>query len=264
VDHDAACAALAAEIAPFVTELRGLDRAAWGTPAPACPGWTVLDVVEHLGTIHRWAATMVRECAPTRLNRDGMDMDLPGDPNGYADWFAAGALLLLEALREADGDDPMWAWGADQHVRFWSRRQLHETAVHHADVRLALDLEPALLLDPPTACDGVDELLDNLPAAAYFSPAVQQLRGGGESIHLHATDVDGAQGEWTILLAPDGFSYSHEHGKGSVAVRGTAADLLLLLYNRRSLDDGLDGADRFQLFGERPVLEHWLEHGGLS
>jgi hypothetical protein len=24
----------------------------------------------------------------------------------------------------------MWAWGPDKHARFWSRRMLHETAVH--------------------------------------------------------------------------------------------------------------------------------------
>lgn len=259
MDHDAACAALAAEIAPFVTELRALGDAAWRTPAPACPGWSVLDVVQHLGTIHRWAATMVRARATERLGRAAVDMQMPDDALDHADWFATGAVELVDALRDADGDDEMWAWGADPHVRFWSRRQLHETAVHHADVRLALALEPALLLDPSLACDGVDELLDNLPAAAYFSPAVTQLRGSGESIHLHATDVEGTTGEWTITLTPDGFTYDHSHGKGTAAVRGAAADLMLLVHNRRSLDD--DG--RFQQFGDRAVVEHWLANSAL-
>lgn len=264
MDHGVACSALTAEIAPFVTELRALDETAWAAPVPACPGWTVLDLVQHLGSIHRWAATMVRERAPQRLDRNAMDMEEPDMTLAYADWFAAGAVQLVDALRAADGDDRMWAWGADQHVRFWSRRQLHETAVHHADVRLALGLEPALLLDAPVACDTVDELLDNLPAAAYFSPAVQQLRGTGESIHLHATDVERSAGEWTITLTHEGFGYDHSHGKGSVAVRGAAADLALLLYNRRRLDGAPDGTARFQVFGDRGVLEHWLEHGGLS
>jgi hypothetical protein len=42
----------------------------------------------------------------------------------------------------------------------------------------------------------------------------------------------------------------HAHAKGDVAVRGTASDLLLLLWNRA-------GSDRFQVFGDAGLLDRW-------
>jgi len=94
----------------------------------------------------------------------------------------------------------MWAWGADQRVRFWSRRQLHETLVHRIDVELALGLVPAA--SPAVAADAIDEFLVNLSGAAYFSSRVKDLRGDGERLSFQATD----QGrEWSVSLLPEGF-----------------------------------------------------------
>jgi uncharacterized protein (TIGR03083 family) len=133
---------------------------------------------------------------------------------------------------------------------------VHETIVHRADIELAVGREP--VIDPRVAADGVDELLDNLPCAAYFAPRVQNLRGEG-FIHLHATDGDlGSAGEWMIALRPDGFGWEHAHGKGTVAVRGTATDLLLLAYGRRALDD-----PRFETFGDLGVMARWLEDSAI-
>ena len=147
----------------------------------------------------------------------------------------------------------MWAWGADQHARFWARRMLHETTIHHADALLALGREPAI--EAAQAVDGVGEFLENLPHAAYFAPNVKELKGSGESLHFHCTDTEG---EWLIRLQPDGFSWEHGHGKGSVAVRGSASDLLLLVYGRLEPDP-----ERFQVFGEEGVLARWLEHAHI-
>ena len=88
-----------------------------------------------------------------------------------------------------------------------------------------------------------------------FRPHVAQLRGDGESLHLHCTDGDG---EWTIHLDPDGFRWDHGHSKATTAVRGSAADLLLLLYRRRPPAD-----DRYVVFGDDGVLAHWLDHSAL-
>jgi len=92
-----------------------------------------------------------------------------------------------------------------------------------------------------------------MPSAAAFAPGVAELRGAGESLHLHATDVDG---EWMIELHPDGFRWEHAHGKGTVAVRGRASDLMLLMYGRLSADDG----ERFTCFGDTELLVRWLSH----
>jgi uncharacterized protein (TIGR03083 family) len=148
----------------------------------------------------------------------------------------------------------MWAWGADQHVRFWSRRMVHETIVHGADSALARGEVPAL--DPSLAVDAIDELLDNLPTAGYFAPNVAELRGGGETIHLHCTDVDG---EWMIELGAHGYRWEHAHGKGTVAVRGAAGDLELLLYGRLRADD----ETRFARFGDLALFDRWLTNSAL-
>ncbi len=56
-----------------------------------------------------------------------------------------------------------------------------------------------------------------------------------------------------IQLNDSGYTFDHSHGKGSVAVRGAAVDLYLLLQGRRSLD-----SVRFETFGDRAVIESWL------
>lgn len=262
MDHRTATDALEAEI---IRTRADLDDADWFAPVPSCPDWDVSDLVKHLGRIHRWAATLVRERATQRIDRGMIDFELPHDIQQWGTWFAEGGARLVDALRTADGDAPMWAWGTDQHVRFWSRRQVHETAVHHADLRLALGRDPLLTVDAATAADGIDELLDNLPAAGYFVPGIASLKGACETIHLHATD---GGGEWTITLGPDGFTYAHEHGKGTVAVRATTEDLLLLSMNRRTLDrdaemPGIAGERRYELFGDRALLDHWLANATL-
>ena len=229
--------------------VRGVDLT---VDVPTCPGWSIADLVEHTGIIHRWAAEMVRQLSAERLDRERMDVPVP-PPEARADWLADGAGEVVAAFRAADPDAPMWAWGADQHARFWPRRMLHETTVHRADAELALGREP--VIEPAVAVDGVDEFLENLPYAARFRPHVRELKGSGQSLHFHCTDADG---EWTIRLSSDGFSCSRDHATGTVAVRGSAADLLLLLYGRRAVDDG-----RFECFGDEALLGWWLEHSAL-
>jgi uncharacterized protein (TIGR03083 family) len=251
MQHDEACERLPAIVAAFAETIRDADLA---TPVPTCPEWDLRKLTRHLGMTHRWAAAMVRERATARLDPRTLDLGFPAEPSGYADWIRRGGEELLDTLRAADPDDEMWAWGGDRHVRFWSRRMVHETVVHGADATLALGGDP--VLDALLAVDAVDELLDNLPTAGYFAPGVEELRGDGETIHLHCTDVDG---EWMITLQPHGYTWEHAHGKGTVAVRGAAGDLELLLYGRRRADDG----SRFARFGDVALFDRWLANSAL-
>ena len=245
MDRDRYCQALAAEAARFAGLVDGADP---GAPVPTCPDWDVRELVRHVGSIHRWAGAMVRDLAQSRLSFKALNLAFPAGDAALAAWFRAGVDELLAALKAADPEAAMWAWGADQHARFWPRRMLHETGMHRADLELALGREPAF--EEELAVDGIDEFLANLPHAASFAPNVKDLRGSGESLHLHCTD---AEGEWLIELAPDGFTWRHGHAKGSVAIRGAASDLLLLTYGRRRLGDG-----RYQLFGDSAVAERWF------
>jgi hypothetical protein len=130
---------------------------------------------------------------------------------------------------------------------------LHETTVHRADAELALGRDP--FIDGDIAADGIDELLDNLPCAAYFAPNVAALRGDGESMQLEATDADV---RWLVRLEPDGFTWKRQRADASVSVHGTVADLLLLLYRRLPVADA-----RFVCAGDIAVLTRWLASSAL-
>jgi uncharacterized protein (TIGR03083 family) len=150
----------------------------------------------------------------------------------------------------------MWAWGADQHTRFWARRQLHETAVHRADAEFAAGREPAI--DADVAADGIDEFLLNLPHAAYFAPGVKELRGDGETLAFVADDTGAA---WLIQLAPEGFRWQRrdaDEPEGSATVRAPASDLLLLVYGRRKVGDA-----NVSVSGDGKLVDDWLEHSSI-
>jgi uncharacterized protein (TIGR03083 family) len=223
-------------------------------PVSSCPKWTLADLVEHAGGIHRWATAIVTRLPQQRIELDDAELGFPKDSWSAApEWFAAGGRALVEALGQADPDAPCYAWGGDQHVRFWLRRMLHETAIHRVDAELAV-LGEAGALDPAVAVDNIDEFLGNVPCTKRFRPAVRELHGDGETIHLHATDLDGTAlpGEWLITLEPHGFRWSHAHVKGAAAVRGTARELALWINHRLP-----EQAPGLELLGEEPLLAYW-------
>ncbi|HTW09903.1 MAG TPA: maleylpyruvate isomerase N-terminal domain-containing protein, partial [Acidimicrobiales bacterium] len=168
MDHVEHCSLLAAEIERFALAIDGLPL---DLPVPSCPGWAVSDLTLHLGKVHRWAENLVRLRAPERIPGPR------GDLEPTASWVRDGGTALVATLRAADPDAGMWAWGVDQHVRWWSRRQLHETLVHRMDADLAAGAAPRA--DAAVAADAIDEFLVNLGAAAYFSPKVKELKGDG-------------------------------------------------------------------------------------
>jgi uncharacterized protein (TIGR03083 family) len=228
-EHERYCAATGAEIARLAALISDADPAA---PVLTCPEWTLARMTRHLGIVHRWAEYIVRTRAPGRVNQRDIDAGLPATEDAYPGWLDDGGALLVATLRAAGPDAPVWAWGADQHARWWARRMLHETTVHRADAELAL-----------------------LPYGGRTSAGLAELPSGGETVHLHATDRDG---EWMITLGPDGMTWQRGHGKGSVAVRGPAAVLLLFAYGRVRPDD-----ERLSAFGDRDLLATWQEKTAL-
>jgi hypothetical protein len=76
----------------------------------------------------------------------------------------------------------------------------------------------------------------------------------GKTLHLHATDDDlGSAGEWTITGTDDGIAWSHEHGKGDAALRGSAKDLLLAVVRRQTATEG-----GLEVFGDTAIWDGWL------
>lgn len=241
--------AVMAETARFVAVVEGADLA---TPVPTCPGWTLVDLIRHTGSVQRMFSGLLRQRVQERpLTRDTA-LELPTDDAGYPGWLTASSQVAARAFADTDPDAAMWVWGADSHARFWMRRMLFETLVHRVDAELAVGLRP--VIDPALAADGVDEFLVNLPFAASFAPKTAHLRGQDETIRFRCTD---RAGDWLIRLSPDGFGLDPADAEATnpvdATVQGAAADLLLLMYGR--LDPT---SDALETSGDDELLARWV------
>lgn len=252
-------AAVAAEAAGFVAAVEAADLS---TPVPTCPGWTLADLTRHVGSVHRWFSELLRRRIQQPPASREVDLRLPEHPDALPGWLVMSAGEAAEVFAATDLDAPMWAWGVDQHARFWVRRMLFETLVHRVDAQLALGLPTHV--DRVLAVDGIDEFLTNLPFAAPFAPLTAQLRAPDRTVRFSCTDggdADGGRGDWLVGLRPDGFGLVVDRSEPRAAdatVRGSAADLLLLLYGR--LDRR---SESFELLGDPDLLDHWFAHSAF-
>lgn len=220
--------------------------------------WRLEELAHHVGAIHRWATELVATDA--RRYRPIRDTDdwRPGLPAAdVAQWLQTGRIHLVSVLAAADPERRVWAWGVDQHVRFWSRRMTHETGIHRADAELALGLTPTF--DPQVAADGMSEFLENLWKARAWRRGMGALRGEGESVSFVATDV---AERWDVERTPAGFSWVHatrDRGKRSdVIVTGSASDLYLFVWKRLHPENA-----GLTVRGDRAGLNHWLRHSAV-
>ena len=204
-------------------------------PVPGCPGWTGADLLAHIGRVHRWAASAVRDRATGRPS-------FPSAPgtSELAGWYAEGLDELCAALDD-DPTIPVWTWAGDGTIGWWQRRQAQETAVHRWDAQSAGgDPQP---IDADLAVDGIDELLD---VFAGIAAQVGRLTEPA-SIHVHTTDVDG---EWLAQVRDGALDLRREHAKGDLAIRGPASDVLLVLWGRQPLST-------VDAFGDAEVYDRW-------
>lgn len=217
-------------------------------PVPTCPGWTLRRLGTHVGRGDRWAAMIVRERSATaRDPREAPDGKPPADPQEMAAWLVGGVRVLVDAVAEAGADTSVWTFVGPRPASWWLRRRLHETVVHRADAALAVGAP--FELAPEIAADGVSEWLELLTARRGGDDPVLV---GGATMHLHATDDGlGAAGEWMLRPAGNAVTWEPGHAKGTVAVRGPAVDLLLVMTRRLPVD-------RVEVLGDAAVLDTWL------
>ncbi|MEU6798617.1 maleylpyruvate isomerase family mycothiol-dependent enzyme, partial [Nonomuraea wenchangensis] len=107
-------------------------------PVPSCPGWTMGELVTHVGQTHRWAVHVLRDRVQERIWSRQVPSGLPEGRGGDAAWLRAGAAELVRTLRETDPDMPVWTWGPDRRAAWWPRRMAYELVVHRVDAELAL------------------------------------------------------------------------------------------------------------------------------
>jgi uncharacterized protein (TIGR03083 family) len=124
-------------------------------PVSACPGWTVRDLVVHLGNIHAWAATIV-ETGERAVETN--DEPHANRSRAVSEWYFAKAEDLYQVLRQTPADKPCWNFATGTGVAgFWHRRQLHETTIHQVDLDVASGRTTEV--SARVAADGIDEVL---------------------------------------------------------------------------------------------------------
>lgn len=190
---------------------------------PACGDWTVRELVEHLAQVHHWAAGKARGVRGPALGRG---------PFNLAAHYAAQATTLLQALAEVDPDSVGQVLAHPQPmgpgpVRFWHRRQTHETLVHLHDLlaaRAGAGSTGLVGAEPEVWADTVDEVVTVLQPRQVGLDRMAPLR---HPVALAATDVDGTR-TW-VLGAP---GERLEDVAPGVVVSGPAEGLALMLWRR--------------------------------
>jgi uncharacterized protein (TIGR03083 family) len=223
-------------------------------PAPACPEWTVRDVVTHVGTGHRWAADIIER----RLREPVAQTPAPApqEQAQWPDWLAEGARRLRVAVRDGGPEQPVWTWQADKTAGFWLRRMLHDELVHRFDIELAGDHIGEVA--PDLAADGVTDLLECI--TTLTRPRYKErsnfggLAGDGQTLKFRPADLAGS--EWFVERDATGVNWRHSDEPADVTVRAPARELLLVL-NRR-LDPA---AAKVEISGDAELFAHWLANG---
>ena len=237
--------ALLAENNLFAELLRSADPA---TPVPTCPGWTLKQLLRHVGRGDRWAAQIIDDRLTDYLDprtvRNGRP---PDDADGTIEWLRGGAQDVVDAAKRVGGDVEVWTFLGPRPAWWWVRRRLHEVVIHRADAALALGTE--FRLPAELAADGLTEWLERVAVQATEEP---MPLSDGETLHLHADD--GA--EWTLRGGGGGVRLSAGHTDDADAtVSGPATALLLTTVRRLAADD-----PRVAVSGKADIWRRWLDH----
>ena len=203
------------------------------TPIPTCPGWTMLQLMRHVGRSERWAAQIVSTNADISLDpRTVPNGRPPDDSDGAREWLLASPEVLLEAVEHIGGGDvPVATFVGLRPARWWIRRLLHETTVHRADAVLAVTEEYELA--PDVAADGIDEWLERLTEIPWRGDLPIEE---GKLVTLVASDIDTA---WTMQGLGKGLRLSRNDRESlmGVQVSGSVTGLLLTLMRRGDADE---------------------------
>lgn len=197
----------------------------------SCDGWRLSDLAFHVAQTWRfWTEVVTGGISDRTQIRDITRLQQPDEHAAAVDLLLDAHVRLCQALDHADQGLQVWTWtGSTQPVAWVARRMVHETMVHLWDAGLAQGYE--LEFDAVVAADGIDEWLTWFAA---LERADGEMKVGG-TVHLHCTDDDlpEGSGEWFVsAMKEPKATFTREHRKGDVAIRGQAHDILMWLWRR--------------------------------
>jgi uncharacterized protein (TIGR03083 family) len=205
---------------------------------PSCPGWTMTDLVRHVGEVYLYKV----ECM--RLGRhsevwppEGMNDEPPLQllDRGYA--------ALADAFDARRPDDYTFTWyEPDQTVGFWIRDMAQETVIHRVDAELGAGASIDAIPDD-LAADGIDELL---VAFVQYDTALRPERFAElfASANGRTVKVITPQQSWLLSLTSKGLRVDESDvDSPSATVEGPAPGVLLWLWNRSQTPPATVGDD---------------------
>lgn len=195
---------------------------------PTCPDWSLADLIDHTGRVHRWMTAATR--APTGASPESAKDDGPRPGESLAAWFQRGVDEAIAVMSGLEGTEPRWTWfPPDQTAGWYFRRIAQETLVHRIDAELAAGAA-VTDVEPLVAVDGVDEMCDVFLPAAEGQP----IGGDGRTLLLRSTD---APSTWHLALLPDRVDVARGPDRADAELRGRALDLLLIAWGRAPLGE---------------------------
>ena len=208
--------------------------------------WTVGTVARHVAATHHVVAEVIRGRPDADFGLFGKLETPPKDSPEFVEWFRSGTASLLGQLSTVPANDECWSWYEPGHrVGWWARRMAFEAVVHRSDTDAAG--EQAFSIAPDIAADGVDEFLDvfvDASRAAHDAPA-------GPTMSFECSD---RSDRWWLDLSQRGARVlSRDPRAASVRIRGTARQLLLVVWGRVSVSEAPD----VELSGDLRWLDRW-------
>lgn len=202
-------------------------------PMPTCPGWTVLNLLEHHASFQLWIAAILNE---RLLDPRAPVAIVAPDGDDPIDWYRTIGSGLIDAFRATDPGTHVWGVTNQQTAGAWARRQASETSVHRWDADDATGFaEPVEHAD-----DYISEIFDHLLPALIAGAIVPD-----GAILLISTDQ---QFSWTAAGTVDRASLNRRVEHADVTLSGTTSDLLLSLWNR---------PNAVEVSGDENVLHQW-------
>jgi len=227
-----------------------------GAVVPTTPGWTITDLVEHVGQTQNWVAEIIerRITDPTQLPTEVAL--LPADPGEWQAWLSESAHRVADACSDDALDAPVFNAAGDGRsgTRFWMSSVLNETVVHGFDAANAAH-RPADI-DADVAAALISNHLAMLTSPTWEmqrSESAHAIRGTGQTLQWLATDTAGA---WFVERRPDGATWQPGTRQADVTVAGPAGSLLLTLTRRLPLTKATD----VSVEGDADLAQHWLDN----
>jgi uncharacterized protein (TIGR03083 family) len=219
------------------------------SPVPSCPGWTMADLVFHVGEVYLHKVTSMRT---GQIPQDWPPPGLAEEPPLALLGRAYGELIAELTTRDPASPTPTW-YEPDQTVAFWIRRMAQETVIHRIDAELGAGA-PVTPVPDDLAVDGIDEVLRIFlsDSSVNWPDEFSAMKGG----HLASEDgqdtivIAAGPAAWTLNPSPRGVLVADGPSDGPrLTVRAVPDPVLRWLWGRA-------GDDAVQFTGDPAWAEY--------